>query len=126
MTTKRWFFPVFCLLLGLLLGVPIMARGEVAFGLALIATMAGYGTFLLLTRKRSETTAMLSGDLGDERRRLNELRARGATANVLVTVVVGGFFVQTWRGEDAMPFTLLGTVGGVAYVVALVYFSRRG
>lgn len=126
MTTKRWFFPVFCLLLGLLMGVPVMARGEVVFGLALVGIMAGYATFLLLTRKRSETTAMLSGELGDERRRLNELRARGATANVLSMVVVGGFFVQIWRGEDSMPFALLGAVGGVAYVVTLVYFSRRG
>ncbi|MEU4324078.1 hypothetical protein [Nonomuraea dietziae] len=126
MTTKRWFFPVFCLLLGLLMGVPVMARGEVVLGLALVGIMAGYATFLLLTRKRSETTAMLSGELGDERRRLNELRARGATAHVLSMVVVGGFFVQIWRGEDPMPFALLGAVGGVAYVVALVYFSRRG
>ncbi|WP_431899942.1 hypothetical protein [Nonomuraea sp. bgisy101] len=126
MTTNRWFFPVICLLLGLLMGVPVMARGDVVVGLALVGVMVGYATFLLLTRKRSETTAMLSGELGDERRRLNELRARGAMAHVLSTVLIGGFFVQLWRGEDATPFALLAAVAGVSHVVALVYFSRRG
>ncbi|MET9340469.1 hypothetical protein [Nonomuraea sp. NPDC003804] len=126
MTTNRWFITAFSLVLGLLLGVPFMLRGQVVLGLALFGVMAGYAAFLVLTRKASETTAMLSGELGDERRKLNELRARGATAHVLSMVVVGGFFVRVWRGEDPMPFALLGAVAGVSYVAALVYFSRRG
>lgn len=126
MTTNRWFFAAFCLLLGLLLGVPFMVRGEVAIGLVFVGLMAGYAAFLLLTRRRSETTAMLSGELGDERRRLNELRARGATAHVLMTIVLGGFFVQIWRGEDHTLFAALAAVAGVSYMIALFYFSRRG
>lgn len=126
MTTNRWFFPAFCLLLGLLLGVPFMLRGEVVFGLVFVGIMAGYAAVLLLTRSRSEATAMLSGELGDERRRLNELRARGVTAHVLMTIVLGGFFVQIWRGEDYLPFAALAAAAGVSYGIALFYFSRRG
>ncbi|OUC93244.1 hypothetical protein [Streptosporangium minutum] len=126
MTTNRWFFSAFCLLLGLLLGVPFMVRGEVVFGLVFVGIMAGYAAFLLLTRRRSETTAMLSGELGDERRRLNELRARGAMAHVLMTIVLAGFFVQIWRGEDYLLFAGLAAAAGVSYMTALFYFSRRG
>ncbi|MEV4244826.1 hypothetical protein AB0J63_15595 [Streptosporangium canum] len=126
MTTNRWFFAAFCLLLGLLLGVPFMVRGEVVIGLVFVGIMAGYAAVLLLTRRRSETTAMLSGELGDERRRLNELRARGVTAHVLLTIVLGGFFVQMWRGEDYLLFAGLAAAAGVSYAIALFYFSRRG
>ncbi|ACZ85525.1 hypothetical protein [Streptosporangium roseum] len=126
MTTKRWFFAAFCLLLGLLLGVPFMVRGEVVIGLVFVGIMAGYAAVLLLTRRHSETTAMLSGELGDERRRLNELRARGAMANVLMTILVGGFLVQVWRGEDHTLFAGLAAAAGVSYGIALFYFSRRG
>ncbi|WP_031167639.1 hypothetical protein [Streptosporangium roseum] len=126
MTTNRWFFAAFCLLLGLLLGVPFMVRGEVAIGLVFVGIMVGYAAVLLLTRSRSEATAMLSGELGDERRRLNELRARGAMAHVLMTIVLGGFLVQMWRGEDYLLFAGMAAAAGVSYGIALFYFSRRG
>ncbi|RJL20835.1 hypothetical protein [Bailinhaonella thermotolerans] len=126
MTTNRWFFPVFCLVLGLLMGVPTMLRGDVGLGIAFVAIMVGYAAILMLTRRRSETTSILSGELSDERHKLNELRARGATANVLALVTVGGFLVQVWRGEDATAFAALGAVGGLTYIAALVYHSRRG
>jgi hypothetical protein len=125
-TTNRWFFPAFCLLLGLLMGVPFMVRGEVAIGLVFVGIMVGYAAVLLLTRGRSEGTAMLSGELGDERRRLNELRARGTTASVLMTILLGGFLVQIWRGEDYLLFAGLAAAAGVSYTIALFYFSRRG
>ena len=48
------------------------------------------------------------------------------TALVMILAVLAGFVVEVARGQDGMPFALIGAVGGVAYLGAVGYFRVRG
>ena len=45
-----------------------------------------------------------------------DLRAVAYTGMVLITFIIGGFLYEVARGEDGNPYTLMGAIGGLAYV----------
>jgi len=53
------------------------------------------------------------------------MRATTSTGNVLCVVVLGGFVVTTALGRDVWPFALMSVVGGITFVVALVYYRHH-
>jgi hypothetical protein len=44
---------------------------------------------------------------------------------VLITVIIGAFLVEVARGEDGQPWSQLGAVGGVTYIIAVALLRWR-
>lgn len=117
----KWAVPALSLLLGLLFLAAAAAGGRPVLGLEMLGIMLLVGAAFLLGG-RSETVRGLRGDGRDERFAAIDLRATAATGLVLVLAVIGGFAYELARGQDGMPYTWLGFVGGVAYLGAVLWF----
>jgi hypothetical protein len=49
-----------------------------------------------------------------------DLRATSLAGFVLITVVIGAFLYEIANGEDGEPYSQLGAIAGVAYIVGVV------
>ncbi len=120
----RWAVPGVAALAGGAYLVAGLVGDDVSFGvLGLVLMLAAGGVFVLASRW-SETAAGLR-DRTDER--INAIdRAASLTAGmvVLLTVLVM-FVVEIARGEDGSPYSELGALGGLTYVVSLVWLRYR-
>ncbi len=121
---RRWYMPAFCLFLGALMFAALTIGGDLGSGLTSLAIMAALGAVFLFGG-RSETLSGLGGPGRDERWAMIDLRATAYTGLVLVVVIIGAFCVEVARGEDGSPWSLLGAVGGVAYVVFVAILRFR-
>jgi hypothetical protein len=65
-------------------------------------------------------------DHRDERITAIDLRATAVTALVLIAVVLVAFVVQIARGQSGWPYGMLGAVGGVSYLAAVIVLRIRG
>jgi hypothetical protein len=61
----------------------------------------------------------------DERSAMLDLRATAFAGLLVITVVVVAVFYELARGHDPSPYSQLGAVAGVAYLIALVVGQRR-
>jgi len=61
----------------------------------------------------------------DERWSAIDLRATAISGMSVVTVVIGAFVVELARGQDGQPWSLIGAVGGVSYIVAIAFLRWR-
>jgi hypothetical protein len=120
----RWAVPGVAALAGGAYLVAGLVGDDVSFGvLGLVLMLAAGGVFVLASRW-SETAAGLR-DRTDER--INAIdRAASLTAGmvVLLTVLVM-FVVEIARGEDGSPYSELGALGGLTYVVSMVWLRYR-
>ena len=87
--------------------------------------MVAFSAAIVVLGRRSETVRGIL-DHRDERLASIDLRATAVTAVVMILAVLAGFVVEVARGQDGMPFALIGAVGGVAYLGAVGYFRVRG
>ena len=55
-----------------------------------------------------------------------DLRATAVTALAMIAVILVGFVVSIARGGSGWPYDMIGFVGGLAYVAAVVFFRARG
>jgi hypothetical protein len=124
-TKTKWFLPLFAVALGLVMlaaqwigGHP----GEGAFSMALLSACGA----LFLFGGRSETIRGLRGDGQDERFRLMDLAATAIAGMVAITAIIAGFVVEVARGHDGTPYSWLGAVAGLAYLIAIVALRMRG
>ncbi len=123
-TRSRWWMPGFALFIGAVMFVAFAIGGDVAGGAISLAIMAGAGALFLFGR-RGETLRGIGGPERDERWELIDLRAVAYTGLVLITFIIGGFLYEVARGEDGSPYTLMGAVGGLAYVLFVALLRRR-
>lgn len=124
---NRWIVPATCLAFAVVFLVIGLIRHDVWLTISSPLIMLGYGAFLLLFGRRSEAVSLLAGDDSDERRASLQLKARAATAQILVLVLVSGFIWSLSTGSHhAQPFSWLCAVGGISYIGSLVSYSRRG
>ena len=79
---------------------------------------------LWLGRGRFDAVDVMVG-VGDERTRTLYTRATAFAGNVLIYVIVGWFLVTLVQGEVNETLSVLGAVGGVAFVVGAIIASRR-
>ena len=54
-----------------------------------------------------------------------DIHATALTGLVLVAVIIGAWLVEVARGDDGSPYSALGAVAGIAYIV-IVAVLRRG
>ena len=95
----RWGFPVFALVLGLVLAGAMALGGQTGWWGVVLAFLV-YGVLLFVLSPHSEVAALMAGDARDERQRSINEKASTATFAVLVVVLVGGFVVTTAVGSD--------------------------
>jgi hypothetical protein len=94
--------------------------GVVSFGIMVV-----FSAVLVLASRRSETVRGLL-DRRDERLSAIDVRATAASGLVLILVVIGAAVVELARGHSGAPYTWLGAVAGLAYLVAIVVQRIKG
>jgi len=108
----RWFFPAFCLFLGVLVSGALWMGGD---GVDAAYAFGG----------RSETVLMIRGDGRDERWAIIDLAATAISGLVMIVVVIAACLYEWSQGRDGSPYTQLGALGGVGYIVALAILRHR-
>jgi len=125
LTRSRWWMPGFSLFLGAIMLVAFTIGDNVGQGLISLGIMAVLAAIFAFGR-RSETLQGIGGPGRDERWAMIDLRASALAGFVLITVVIGAWLYEIANGEDGEPYTQLGAVAGVAYVIALAVGRARG
>jgi hypothetical protein len=122
---SKWFVPLLSLGLGLACLAAFWIGGDLRSGLSSLAVMVAFGAIVLLGG-RSETIRGLRGDGRDERFALIDLTATAAAGFVLILLVLGLIFWEWAHGRDGSPYTQLGAITGLVYLVAVVVLRVRG
>jgi drug/metabolite transporter (DMT)-like permease len=121
----RWVLPAFSLALGLCALVAFWQGGNLQQGLISFAILAAVGAVFAFGG-RSETIRGLRGDGRDEYWARLDLSATAVAGIVLIALVIGMCFWEWGHGRDGSPYSQLGAIAGVAYVLALVGLRLRG
>ncbi len=119
-----WVTPAVSAAIGLVYLIGFTIGGHPLDGLAGLAVMLLFGVGLAVAGRRSETVRGLL-DRRDERITGIDLRATAFTAVVLIAAILAGFVVSVARGQSGWPYVLLGAIGGLAYVAAVIWFRVR-
>ena len=118
---SKWFMPLFCLGLGVVVLVASWLGGSLSAGVYGLVVLAVFGLALLLLTGRSETLRGLT--IGrDERFAQIDLRATAVAGLVLIITVIVAWLVEIARGHNGNPYGWLGAVAGLAYVLAVAFF----
>ena len=111
--------------IGIVYLIGFAAGGKPLLGVGALAVMVVFTGALVLAGRRSETVRGLL-DHRDERISAIDLRATAVTALAMIAVILVGFVVSVARGGSGWPYDMIGFVGGLAYVAAVVFFRARG
>ena len=122
---SRWFLPFVAVALGLAMLVAMAIGGDTRGGFESLAIMAAFGA-LILFGGRSETIRGLRGDGRDERFRQMDVHATAIAGMAAITAILVGFIVEVARGDDGAPYSWLGAIAGIAYLVAVGVLRVRG
>ena len=123
-TRSRWFLPLFALALGVVCLVAFWIGGNRGDGLRALAVMVAVGV-LFLVGGRSETIRGLRGDGRDERFERIDLVAGAFAGHLLITLVVAMCVWEWAHGRNGEPYSQLGAITGITYVLALVFLRWR-
>jgi len=112
---SRWFTPLICVGLGLVVFAVSWLGGQLGAGLISLAIMAAFGlVLLLLTGGRDERFAQL------------DLRATALAGLVVVLAALVAWLVATARGQSGSPYGWFLAIWGLAYLIAFAFFRWRG
>ena len=121
---RRWVVPG----VAVLIGVVYLAAGwrgdDRGFALGGLTVMLVAGVAFVALSRTSET---VDGLLHRKDERINRIDSDASlfAGMTLIAVVLGAFVVEIAQGKDGQPYSALGAVAGMAYVVALVVLRFR-
>lgn len=121
---SRWTLPGVCLAIGLGYLFSQGIGGDWGGGAISLGIMLALGLVFLLG-SRWDLIRQLRADTRDERGAAIDLRATAFAGIVVISALILGFMVDLARGGDGSPYALIGAIGGVSYVAALVVLRRR-
>jgi hypothetical protein len=121
----RWFMPSFALFIGVVMLGAFWIGDNLVQGLASFGIMAFVAALFYFGARRSETLAGIGGPARDERWEKIDLHATALAGLVLVLVIIGAFLVEVAQGHDGSPYSALGAVGGLAYILAVALLRWR-
>ena len=121
----RWLIPATCLVFGGFVLLAGWLGGQLVSGVIGLAIMVAFGLFVSVAG-RSETIRGLRGDGRDERFAQIDLRATAVSGLALITAVIVAFLVEVARGHSGAPYTWLGALAGLTYILAVAYLRWRG
>ena len=81
---------------------------------------------LILFGGRSETVRGLRGDGRDERFRQIDIHATALAGIVVLSAIIVAFIVEVARGNEGTPYSWLGAIGGLSYLLAVIGLRLRG
>lgn len=125
MQTTKWFMPLFSVALGLVILAAQWIGGDPGGGLVSLAIMTAFGAVLLLGG-RSETIRGLRGDGRDERFRQIDIHATALAGLAVITAIIIAFVIALANGRSGEPYTWLGAIAGLTYLVAVIVLRIRG
>jgi hypothetical protein len=121
----RWVMPAFSLFLGALIFTAYAIGDNAADGVYGFLVMAALAAVFYFGARRSETLSGLGGPGRDERWERIDLAATALAGIVLITVIIGAWLVEVAEGQDGSPYTQLGAIGGLAYILAVALLRWR-
>ena len=122
---SRCAMPAFSVALGLAFLVAALLGDDPGSGVGGLVVMSAVGLAFLALSPRSDTVAGLAGPGRDERWAAIDVHATAISGMVLVAVILGAFFYELATGRDGEPWSQLGAVGGITYVLAVLVLRRR-
>ena len=122
--TTRWAVPGAAAIAGVAYLVAGVIGDDPSFGIVGLALMLGVGAVFVVASRWSETAAGLR-DRTDERINQIDRSASMAAGMTVLLVALVMFGVEIAQGKDGPPYSQLGAVGGVSYLVALVWLRFR-
>jgi hypothetical protein len=127
MTTarSRWTLPLFSVFLGLLFLVAQRIGGDLGGVLGSLGIMVAFAALLALGG-RSETVRGLRGDGRDERFAKIDVHASAIAGTAVITAIIVAFLWEIAHGRDGNPYGLLGAIGGLSYLAAVIVLRWRG
>jgi hypothetical protein len=124
-TRSKWFVPLFSVGLGIVVFGAQWVGGDPGSGLVSLAILAAFGA-LILFGGRSETIRGLRGDGRDERFRTIDIHATALAGLAMITATIIACIVELAKGHSGAPYSWLGAIGGITYLIAIVVFRIRG
>ena len=124
-THSRWWLPAFSLVLGAVMFAAFAIGGDTTGGLQSFGVMAAVAALFAFGASRSETLGGLGGPGRDERWAMIDLRATAFAGVAVIVAVIAGFLIEIARGHDGSPYALIGAIGGVTYVLAVIVLRSR-
>jgi hypothetical protein len=125
MTRSKWFLPLLSVALGFVMLAAMWIGGDLSTGLQSLAIMTVFGG-LILFGGRSETVRGLRGDGRDERFRQIDIHATAFAGIVVLSAIIVAFIVEVARGHEGTPYSWLGAIGGLSYLLAVIGLRLRG
>ena len=125
MLRNWWFLPLFSLALGVGCLIAFWIGGNPGQGLVSLGIMAAAGAIFALGG-RSETIRGLRGDGRDERFRQIDIHATALAGIVVLSAIIVAFIVEVARGHEGTPYSWLGAIGGLSYLLAVIGLRLRG
>ena len=124
-TRSKWVLPLFSVALGFVMLAAMWIGGDLSTGLQSLAIMTVFGALILLGG-RSETVRGLRGDGRDERFRQIDIHATALAGIVVLSAIIVAFIVEVARGNEGTPYSWLGAIGGLSYLLAVIGLRLRG
>jgi hypothetical protein len=121
---SRWWMPLVSLAIGAAMFAAFAIGDKPVDGVFAFGVMAALAA-LFLFGGRSETLRGLGGPGRDERWAAIDLKASAFAGLVLITAVIGAFMYEIANGEDGSPYSALGAIAGVAYVIGVAILRWR-
>ena len=119
-----WFLRLFSFALGLIFLGALWMGGQQRGGFEALAVMSAVG-LLLLVGGRSELIRGLRGDGRDEYWQRIDVYATVLAGNVAIGAIIAMCVWEWAHGRDGTPYTQLGAITGVAYVLAVALLRWR-
>jgi hypothetical protein len=122
---RRWAAPLVGLTIGITYLIAAWISGDPVLGLEMFAIMLLFTGGLVIAARRSETVKGLL-DGRDERITSIDVKATALAGGVVLITIIGAFVVEIARGQDGLPYSWLGALGGVSYIAAVIALRIRG
>ena len=124
MTRTNWFLPLFSVALGFAFLIAFWLGDEPGMGLFSLALMSVLGAVVLLGG-RSDLVRGLRGDGRDEYWERIDIHATALAGLVVISAIIGMCLWEWAHGRDGSPYTALGALGGVSYLLAIALLRLR-
>ena len=125
LTKSKWFLPMLAVVLGLVIFGAQAIGGHAGDGVVSFGIMVAFGAVILFGG-RSETIRGLRGDGRDERFHRMDIHATAISGVTVILAIIIAFVIEMARGHSGEPYTWLGAIGGLTYMVAIVVLRVRG
>jgi hypothetical protein len=120
-----WALPLFSLALGGVVWLASWIGGHPMAGLGSFLIMGAFGAVFVVGRRSESIRMMAAGRRADERWRSIDLRATALAGLAVITTVIVAFLWEIAHGRSGQPFTLLGAIAGITYLLALAWLRWR-